>query len=128
MLVGDLITWFYENLAGIRPDPFEPGFKHIIMRPTLAGDLRFVKASHQSPHGEIVSDWRREGQKFIWNVTVPVNTVATLYIPARNSSSVTESGRAVEKARGIQWIHEQDGRAVFKVGSGSYRFVSEMMS
>ena len=33
MLVGDFVIWLYENLAGIRPDEVEPGFKHIIMRP-----------------------------------------------------------------------------------------------
>ena len=49
MLVGDLITWFYENLAGSRPDPAQPGFKHIIMHPTPVGDLTYVKASHKLP-------------------------------------------------------------------------------
>jgi alpha-L-rhamnosidase len=37
MLVGDLVTWFYEDLVGIRPDPAQPGFKHIIMRPPPSG-------------------------------------------------------------------------------------------
>ena len=38
MLVGDLGIWLYENLAGIKPDPEQPGFKHIIMRPEPVGD------------------------------------------------------------------------------------------
>ena len=33
MLVGDLGIWLYEYVAGIKPDPEQPGFKHIIMRP-----------------------------------------------------------------------------------------------
>ncbi len=33
MLVGDLGIWLYEYLAGIRPDPEQPGFKHILIRP-----------------------------------------------------------------------------------------------
>ena len=44
MLVGDLGIWLYENLAGIKPDPEQPGFKHIIMRPTpVRGDLTFCE-------------------------------------------------------------------------------------
>jgi alpha-L-rhamnosidase len=126
MLVGDLITWFYENLAGIRPDPQHPGFKHIIMRPTLVGDLTFVKASHRSPYGEIVSDWRREGDRFTWGVTVPVNTTATVYIPAKAAASVTESGRPAGETPGLKYLRTTAGAAVYEIGSGSYHFASTM--
>ena len=82
MLVGDLITWFYQNLAGIRSDLEYPGFKHIIMRPTPVGDLSDVKASYNSSYGKIVSDWKITAGRFTWNVTVPPNTTATVYVPA----------------------------------------------
>ena len=72
MLVGDLVTWFYENLAGIRPDRAQPAFKHIIMRPTPVGDLSCVKASYNSSYGKIVSDWRIARGHFIWNLIVPL--------------------------------------------------------
>ncbi|HTV54536.1 MAG TPA: alpha-L-rhamnosidase C-terminal domain-containing protein, partial [Terriglobia bacterium] len=91
-------------------------------------DLTSVRASHRSPHGEIVSDWRQENGKFIWGVTIPVNTVATLYVPAINTASITESGRPWKEAPGIRYIGGQDGKAVFEVGSGTYRFVSQMIS
>ena len=71
MLVGDLGIWLYENLAGIKSDPEQPGFKHIIMRPEPVGDLQFVKASHRSPYGLIVSDWQKQDGGFRWNITVP---------------------------------------------------------
>ena len=61
MLVGDLVIWLYENLAGIKSDPAQPGFKHIIMKPTLVGGLKFVKATHRSPYGLISSEWRKDG-------------------------------------------------------------------
>lgn len=126
MLVGDLITWFYENLAGIRSDPSTPGFRHIIMCPSPVADLRSVKASHRSPYGEVVSGWRRENRRFIWNVTIPVNTTATLYIPTIDGSSITESGRPFSQVPGLRWIRERDGKAVFEAGSGNYRFVSRV--
>jgi alpha-L-rhamnosidase len=126
MLVGDLVTWFYENLAGIRPDPERPGFKHIIMRPTPVGDLTLVKASHESPYGEIVSEWRREGNQFTWKVTLPANTTGTAYLPAGDLASVRESGRAPDQAPGVKYLRMEAGAAVYEIGSGSYQFASIM--
>jgi len=124
MLVGDLVTWFYENLAGIRPDPEQPGFKHIILRPTPAGDLTFVKASHRSPYGEISSAWKRDGGRFTWDATVPPNTTATVYVPARDAASVEESGQPASRAPGVRYVRMEKGAAVYEVGSGGYHFES----
>jgi alpha-L-rhamnosidase len=124
MLVGDLGIWLYENLAGIKPDPDQPGFKHIIMRPEPVGDLQFVKASHRSPYGLIASDWQKLNGVFRWSITVPVNTTAIVYVPAKIAESVTESGKPAAQARGVQFISTEQGRAVFKVGSGQYSFQS----
>ena len=126
MLVGDLVTWFYENLAGIRPDPAQPGFKHIIMHPTPVGDLTYVKASHKSPYGEIASDWRRDGGRFIWNVSIPANTTATVYVPASDSASIKESDQPAAQAPGIKYLRMESGTAVYEVGSGTYHFVSTL--
>jgi alpha-L-rhamnosidase len=126
MLVGDLITWFYENLAGIRPDPAQPGFKHIIMRPTPIGDLTFVKASHKSPYGEISSDWKRNGDQLIWNVSIPVNTTAMVYVPASDAASVKESDQPTAQTPGVKYLRMEAGAAVYEIGSGTYHFVSTM--
>jgi alpha-L-rhamnosidase len=126
MLVGDLVTWFYENLAGIRPDPEQPGFKHVILRPTPVGDLTFVRASHKSPYGEIVSEWRREGNQFTWNATLPANTTATAYVPASNVASVRESGRAPDQAPGVKYLRTEASAVVYEIGSGNYHFVSTL--
>ncbi len=126
MLVGDFVTWLYENLAGIRPDPQLPGFRHIIMRPTPVVDLTFVRASHKSPYGEIVSEWRREGNQFTWNATLPANTTGTVYVPANDVASVHESGTASDQAPGVKYLRMETGAAVYEIGSGSYQFTSIM--
>jgi len=124
MLVGDLITWLYENLAGIRPDPAQPGFKHIVMHPTPAGDLTFVRASHKSPYGEISSDWKRDGDRFTWSVSIPVNTTATVYIPADREASVKESAQPAAQTPGVKYLGREAGAVVYEIGSGSYHFES----
>ncbi|MBN1490857.1 MAG: family 78 glycoside hydrolase catalytic domain [Phycisphaerae bacterium] len=123
MLVGDLCVWFYEYLGGIQSDPEQPGFKHIVMRPVPTGDLTHAKASHNSMHGRIVSDWRIVDETtFTWNITVPANTTATVYIPTSDPAKVTEGGIAAEKATGVKFLRTEEDRAVYQVGSGDYAF------
>jgi alpha-L-rhamnosidase len=126
MLVGDLITWCNEYLAGIRPDDAPPAFKHIVMRPTPVGDLHYVQASYQSAYGKIASDWKIAGGRFAWSVTVPANTTATVFVPAQDAAAVTESGQPASAARGVKFLRSEAGAAVYEVGSGSYRFESAL--
>ena len=124
ILSGNLEAWMYQTLGGINYDPEHPGFKHIVLRPRPVGDLTFVKASHRGPYGTIVSDWRIEGDSFHWQVTVPPNATATVYVPATADAMVTESGRRTAAAPGVTFIRMDGAAAVYAVGSGSYSFVS----
>ena len=118
MLIGDLVIWFYEYLAGIAPDNAQPGFKHIIMKPHPVGDLKFVKATHNSPYGLISSAWHRDGNKFDWRIEVPANTTATVSVPSSPGTHVKVNS---DKAK---FLREENGCTVFEVGSGKYEFNS----
>ena len=124
MLVGDLIIWYYESLAGIRPDPDQPGFKHVVMKPHPVGDLTGVKATHRSPYGLIASEWKREGGSFQWQITVPPNTTATVFMPGADLAAVTESGKPIVQSRGVKFLREEGGCVVCSIGSGRYEFRS----
>jgi alpha-L-rhamnosidase len=76
MLLGDLLTWCFEDLAGIAPA--EPGFKKIRMVPHFVKNMNYVNASYNSPYGLIKSSWHREGGKIIWDITIPPNTTAII--------------------------------------------------
>lgn len=125
MLLGDLIIWYYENLAGIKADPEIPAFKHIIMKPNVLGDLTSVDASYNSVYGMIKSAWKLENDKFEWNITIPANTTATVYVPTLDNENVMESGRKASKSEGVRFIKREGNLAVFEVGSGSYTFTSK---
>jgi alpha-L-rhamnosidase len=124
MLLGDLIIWYYENLAGIKSDPEKPGFKHIIMKPEPVEGLGFVNASYNSPYGIIRSEWKTKTDTFTWDITVPVNTTATIYVPASGKNSVTLGKVRASIAKGIDFQGMEGDRAVYKIGSGKYTFVS----
>ncbi len=117
--------WFYQGLAGILPDLAAPGFEKIIIKPSVVGDVTWVKASYDSIHGQIVSNWSREGDALTMEVAVPPNTTATVYVPATKLDDVTESDKKITGAQGIQFKQIENGKAVFEVESGSYAFVSK---
>lgn len=121
-MLGHIQQWFYHHLAGIQCDPTGPGFKRITIRPQIVGDLTWVKSHHHSPHGRIAVRWQRENDRLKLDVTIPVNTTATVYVPTTDAQSVTESGTPAAKAEHVKFLRHERGAAVFEVPSGNYRF------
>ena len=123
MLLGDLIVWFYENLGGIKMDPAHPGFKVIAMKPSFVDGLDHVNASYHSVHGIIKSHWKKNDRKLTWNITIPANSKAFVYIPAASVNDVVESGKDVSHSRDVKFIRTEGEKLVFQIGSGNYEFV-----
>ncbi len=127
MMLGDLITWFYENLAGIRTDKEAVGFKKITMKPSLPADLQFVNASYKSSYGLIKSNWKKENGILEWTISIPANTSARILIPAKALEEVTESGRPLRQAGEVQLLpFLKDDVVVVEVPSGEYQFRSKI--
>jgi hypothetical protein len=124
MLLGDLIIWFYEDLAGIKTDPNTPAFKHIVMKPHVLGDLKFVNASYKSIYGKIKSNWNLDDNKFSWDISIPANTTATIYVPTLEKEEVLEGNQLASKSDHIKFVRWEDNYAVFEIGSGDYSFSS----
>jgi alpha-L-rhamnosidase len=122
MLLGDLLIWFYENLAGIKSSPEHPGFEEIIMKPVVPAGLNHVKAFHQSVYGRIASEWKLEAGVFTWNISIPANATALVYIPANSPDAVTEGRDRASVSSGLEFLRMEEGRVLFRAGSGSYSF------
>lgn len=120
---GGFTVWFYQGICGIYPDPEIPGYKHTIFRPPVTGPLTYAEARIRSPYGEIRSSWEKTPDTFTWEVTVPVNTTATVYLPDENESDITESDMPLESSGDIRITGHEDGTTVVQIGSGMYRFV-----
>jgi alpha-L-rhamnosidase len=117
MMLGDLLIWYYENLAGIKSAA--PAFEHIQMKPELITGLDRVNASYHSIYGDIKSSYIKTPAQFKWNITIPANTTATVYIPADKRDEVNE---LLAGQKELKFIKMENKRAVYELGSGEYSF------
>jgi len=78
-LGGPIGAYLYQILGGIRAA--EPGFKKVLIKPAMVGDLTFVNTHHDGPYGRIVSNWRKHNEQFILEATIPPNSTATIALP-----------------------------------------------
>ncbi len=82
MLLGDLISWYYEHLGGIRSSREQVAFKHIILKPDFdIEELSKVNTSYITPYGKVVSSWSKTPMHLEWDVTIPANTTAEIHLP-----------------------------------------------
>jgi alpha-L-rhamnosidase len=121
-MYGSVIRWFYKALAGINPDPKEPGFKHILIKPVPCGDLTYVKADYNSLYGLIKSEWKIENNNFQLDIEIPPNTSATVHIPAMRSEDVF-----AKKPKNAIYTGFENNRAIYEVGSGKHTFTSKQI-
>lgn len=123
-MFGGGLVWFYRTLAGVNADENEPGYRHIIIKPSLPEKLDEVYYSNITPYGKVVSDIKRKGGLLEMNVTVPVGSHATVYIPVGENATVTENGSDIKQASGMEVTGFEDGYCKVKAGQGVYRFKS----
>jgi alpha-L-rhamnosidase len=123
-MFGSIDEWFYRSLLGIIPAA--PGFEKVRIKPQPVDNLTWASGSYRSVRGLIRSDWKQEGKKFVLNVSIPANTQAEVWIPAKENGVLTEGGHSIQNQIGIKLSRYEKGYAVLQTGSGNYRFESEL--
>lgn len=82
MLLGDLLPWCFNNLAGIRADRWKSGYKHIVFQPAFEiQELSNVDASYMSIYGKITSRWTKTPTHLEWDIELPANTTGEVHLP-----------------------------------------------
>ncbi len=120
MNIGDLIIWLYENLAGIKNASDSIAYRSLEMKLTIPDGLDFVDAEYESPNGLIKSRWEKSHGGLKWDVTIPENSKARLYISAKTKSKVTINGQLPGDKS-----HFEDGFLVCQVSSGNYQIYAK---
>ncbi|MEM0488234.1 MAG: family 78 glycoside hydrolase catalytic domain [Candidatus Bathyarchaeia archaeon] len=124
-MFGSIDAWFYKKLAGI--EVVEPGFKRFIVNPPLIEGLNHASAYLYTIRGLTAVMWSKDEKVFRVNVTVPVGSIADIYLPriGRNVE-VYEGGKLVwragtqSKTEGLLSLREENDRIVVQVSSGNY--------
>lgn len=120
--IGAVGEWMARVILGINNDDAHPAYEHFILRPFPGGQLTWAKGHYDSIRGRIESSWSLTAGRLKYDVTIPANTTATVYVPAKDVASVLESGKPASDAAGVQVLRMEDGAAVFLVQSGKYSF------
>ncbi|MCO6045466.1 glycoside hydrolase family 78 protein [Aeoliella sp. ICT_H6.2] len=90
---GAIGQWMYERIAGLAPDPKQPGYKHLIIRPLIDGPLDSAKAELETPYGIASSGWTKSDGTATLTVVIPPNTTATLTLPGSDDSQELQPGK-----------------------------------
>lgn len=118
---GAIGDWMYRVCAGI--EAASPGYKNIVIQPSITGRLTYARASFESSYGTIASGWERDGNRVTVKIMIPANTRATVILPADDVSKITADGKALTSVKEFANIKTTNNKVTLETGSGAYVFV-----
>ena len=101
--------------------PSEINNKHILLSPHPGGGLTNADATYNSIYGKVRSAWKLNGKEFVYEVTVPANTTATVTLPSAKADQLLVNSQAMPASM-KESMKQSDKAVSFNVGSGSYTF------
>ena len=107
---GAVCQWLFESVAGFRPDPEQPGFKHILFEPTIIAALSPVAAHHDSAAGRIEAGWTLDGKAVTYTVAVPEGARGTLVVAPAWRNVAVDGGSIENAASATQRVALSAGR------------------
>lgn len=122
---GAIGEWLYRHVAGMDIDPEIPGYKHILLAPHPGGGLTNADAEFLSLYGKVKSAWKIDGNEFVYDITVPSNTTATVTLPSAQADQLTVNAQEMPDSM-KKSLKQSDKGVSFNVGSGSYQFRYKM--
>jgi len=114
---GGFDAWFYEDIAGIRPDISGPGYKVTRFEPTLTGQLQGAKASIETPYGQTVSDWTHTDGKLQWKIMIPPNTSGLVALPKDGHVKINQADMDTTL---YVVVEEKEQTIIYRFLSGTY--------
>jgi alpha-L-rhamnosidase len=127
---GAITEWMYAYMAGIARDPDSPGFKHFVLQPHIdpTGRITQVSGLHESPYGEIRSEWKVQdgGRVLAYDAVVPANSEAALRLPAASGDAVREGRTPLSRVDGVRFLGHKDGVASYRIPSGRYHLTARL--
>jgi hypothetical protein len=142
-MLGHITEWFYHDLAGIQLDPSAPGFQNVIIKPAFVSGINSVSANYNSVRGLIASIWTCTNNQATLNVTIPVGSSGSIYLPLlgklttnltvqESGTTIWQNGAVAGSSTGATYSQILGSGSqtymVWTVGSGNYQFVWNLLS
>jgi alpha-L-rhamnosidase len=121
---GAIGDWMYRVIGGISTYDSFPGYKKIKIMPHIGGNFTSATTTYQTNYGLISTNWSTKGGKLQFDVHIPANTTAVIYIPAPDIESVTESNKVLSDLQELKVVRKEGSYVVIETGSGKYSFSS----
>lgn len=121
-MMGSVGSWFYKYLGGIMPDHDSSGFNKFTIKPYIPSSLDRAETSFRSVKGLIRSRWEKQNGSLFLQVTIPPNSLATVYIPSKDHSQITLDNKPIGAVDGIKMVGQQNSYTICELGSGNYEF------
>ena len=116
---GAIEEWIMSHNLGIQRDENRPGYKHILMQPKIDDTFSFVKGGFRSVYGDIASAWEIKPSGTEIEFTIPANTTATFTLPVSSMDNL----KLKKGKKGVSSKSFDDGKAVYELKSGTYKFI-----
>ena len=116
---GAIEEWIMSHNLGIQRDENRPGYKHILMQPKIDDTFSFVKGGFRSVYGDIASAWEITPSGTEIEFTIPANTTATFTLPVSSMDNL----KLKKGKKGVSSKSFDDGKAVYELKSGTYKFI-----
>ena len=122
MIMGHLMEWFYNGLAGIRQRENDVGYKNVIIEPQPVDGIDWVDASYQAMNGKVEVHWEKVSRTFLLDVNIPFNSNAEIVLPVKNLANVLLNGNKIEKGQEVWEAEEREKKVIVTLPAGNYRF------
>jgi alpha-L-rhamnosidase len=122
---GAVADWIYRYVAGVDATPEDVGFHTVVLNPHFDARLGHVDFDYQSPMGPIHSDWKVEGNKAVWHVTLPANTTGWLPVSTPEAMKYKMDGVPLNQNPKAKFA-KQNGKTGVELQPGSYNFEIEL--
>jgi alpha-L-rhamnosidase len=131
-MYGTVEEFNFNHVLGIRSPnngKTTPGFKHIHIEPWVNGEISWAKGFLESPHGKISVNWMNNGKNLIFKVNIPVNSNATIVLPAQYSTIyesnnlLTINNPSEQSNNDHIQIHDNSQKLKIRISSGQYSFM-----
>ncbi|AMR33636.1 alpha-L-rhamnosidase [Mucilaginibacter sp. PAMC 26640] len=121
---GAIGDWMYRVMVGLDTYNDGPGYKHIKIMPHPGGGFTNAACTLQTYYGKLSSGWKIENGQLSLDIEIPVNTTASVYIPAKDASGVLENGKPVQNGKPFQSAIGKENYVLVELGSGTYHYTA----